>query len=849
MTRRRQVADGVRGWLASPGGQVWLLVAALAAAALAAAVLLLPGLPRESAAPALPLVLLVAVFAGTELVRVHLHFRGEAHTITTAEVALVLALLFAAPVEVLAAQLLGCLFVRLRSGQSAVKVAFNLAIAAFDACLAILVFRTLVEVPAPADPATWLAAALATLTTTVSSTLLVAAVIAISEREFDRQVVVTALGPAVLITGVNTALGLALAMVVHVEPLGVVLLLLPALLTVVGYRAYTSQVEERHRVEVLLACSRLLSTSAPLPERLGAALELSRDTLRASAVELALLPDRGLPVPTWPTADGPLLRLAEVAADGLPRRHDGIRGDEAVRHHLRALGAEQGIVVPLRSGDTRVGAIVAVDRLGQVSRYNEQDERLLRAVAEQIAGCLQREALTHSVEQLHAAHAQLTHQAHHDPLTGLANRRQLLHRLGQSLYERTTGGASPALVLLDLDGFKLVNDTLGHSTGDALLRLVADRLAAACRPEDLPARLGGDEFVVLLAGPLDEAAAAALTARVRQAVCGPAVVDGHTVHVRASFGVALTDGGAHDAAQALQRADHAMYDAKRHRDGSVRTYDARDEARDEESRRMSAALEVGLAARQVHLVYQPVVNVATGALAGVEALARWHSPALGVVPPDVFIPLAESTGQIVALGRHVLVEACRQLAVWQAVNPRSRHTMSVNVSVQQLLEPDLLEEVKAVLASTGADPSRLVLEVTESQVLTDQPSAGAFLHAVRSLGVRVAIDDFGSGYASVNHLRRLPVDILKIDRTLVQGALHSQADAEICRSIIALAGALHLTVVAEGVENAGHARLVEDLGCMLAQGYHHGRPSTADEIDGLMLDHELATWGPVRPTA
>ena len=840
--------------LSQPSAPVWCLIAVLAAVSGAIAAWVLPDLAPGVAAPHVPLLLLAGLFAGAEVVRVHLHFRGEAHTFAMTDVVLVLGLVFSAPLDVLVASVLGGALARLVIGrQVAVKQAFNLVIAAVDACVAVLVFRLVVELPVPAEPRTWLAAAAATSATTVVSTVLVAVAIALSERQFERGVLLTTMGPALAITGVNAALGLLLAVVLHEEPRAAALLVLPVALAVVAYRAYTSQVEERQRVEVLLACGQLLHTDEPLARRLDAGLELARTALRARSLEVVIRPDLHVPLPPYAVSGSPaaaeerlvgLQGLAELVADGVTRRHDGQRGDALLHAQLTRLRVAQGIVVPLRTVDTVdtvVGALVALDRLGEVSRYSRQDQRLLDAVAEQVAVTLQREALTDTVHQLNTAHAALRDQANHDPLTGLANRRQLMEGLNTQLERWEAGGHAPALVLFDLDRFKQVNDEFGHATGDALLRVVASRLAAACRPGDLPARLGGDEFVVLLAGPLSSAEAEERTHSLQRAVCSEVVVDGHQILVHASFGLTMAgDSSRGGAAQVLQRADHAMYAAKRAHDGSVSTWSDADQAYEADQRNLRRDLAAALVAKQVYLAYQPVVNVLTGAVVGVEALARWQHPERGAITPDEFIPLAERTGLIVPLGRHVLLEACRQLAVWQRTDPRKDLSMAVNVSVKQLVEPALIEEFAEIVRSTGADPSRLVLEITESEVLSDDPTLLAFLHWARRRGVRVAIDDFGSGYASVNHLRRLPVDILKLDRTLVQGALHAAADVEICRSIVSLAAALQLTVIAEGVENAEHAEVVAGLGCQLVQGYHYGRPGPASAVDSALLDADLA---------
>ena len=451
---------------------------------------------------------------------------------------------------------------------------------------------------------------------------------------------------------------------------------------------------------------------------------------------------------------------------------------------------------------------------------------------------LQNDALTSSLQKLTDMQSQLARQANHDSLTGLVNRRGLTKRLSLALAGTYSAEQAPAVVLFDLDNFKQVNDTLGHGAGDHLLRVVAERLTAALRDGDVAARFGGDEFVVLLTEPLTMAAAATLAARLQDAVCGPVQIAGRDVQVRASFGVALAM-SAQSVDGVLQCADQAMYVAKRRGDGIPWLYGDEDYARDEDRRTLQKDLALALENHHIRVAYQPVVSLVTGKIHSVEALARWNHPTRGPVSPEVFIALAEESGQVVKLGRQVLHEACRQLALWQRGYPRLALSVSVNLSVRELLEPNLTEVFAEILRDTGADPIGLVLEITESNALRREETITSFLHSVRRLGVRVAIDDFGSGYASVNHLRRLPVDVLKLDQSLVLGALHSQADAEICRAIIALASALQLSVIAEGIETSEHATMLTELGCPLAQGYHFGRPGTAGEIDDLLLGQEL----------
>jgi diguanylate cyclase (GGDEF)-like protein/PAS domain S-box-containing protein len=411
-----------------------------------------------------------------------------------------------------------------------------------------------------------------------------------------------------------------------------------------------------------------------------------------------------------------------------------------------------------------------------------------------------------------------------DELTGLANRRALTDNGSAAFGRARRGGLHVALLLVDLDGFKGVNDTLGHPVGDELLRQVGRRLVGAAREHELVARLGGDEFAVLLedvGGPADTEAAAA---RVGAAMEGPYEVDEHIIAVRACVGAASVP-GPDGFDELLRRADIALYEAKHRGDGQTAVYaDGMDEVIQTESR-IRREMQRGLEAGEFSLHYQPLFAVAGGGPVGFEALMRWDSPALGSVPPVTFIPVAERTGLILDLGRWALRTACGQLREWQYLLGDECLTMSVNVSVVQLVHERFLTDLEAAIAETGIDAAELQLEVTES-VLADRPDEMIeVLQAVRTLGVRVALDDFGTGYSSMSQLRTLPVDCIKIDRSFIAAMENGGERAvSVVKALIELGAALGLKVVAEGVEKTSQLELLGERRCDLAQGYLLARP-------------------------
>ncbi|WP_051683963.1 bifunctional diguanylate cyclase/phosphodiesterase [Blastococcus sp. URHD0036] len=428
----------------------------------------------------------------------------------------------------------------------------------------------------------------------------------------------------------------------------------------------------------------------------------------------------------------------------------------------------------------------------------------------------------------------LAHQAFHDDLTGLANRALFADRVDQALRRGARGQGQPAVVFIDLDGFKGVNDTLGHPAGDSLLRQVAARLRSVVRADDTVARLGGDEFAVLVeqsgSGP-DEAVATA--ERVLAALAAPVVLDGQSVTVSGSVGIAVGDADA-TSDTLLGDADIAMYAAKVAGRGRSVVFDSamRDSA--VAARELEQELQGALAADEFRLVYQPVVDLADGAVTGFEALLRWDSRALGAVSPDRFVPVAEASGLIEDIGAWVLREACAAAADWRAEHGRDV-TMAVNVSAVQLTSPHLVEHITEALALSGLPASALVLEVTETALVADPDRASECLAALRALGLRLALDDFGTGYSSLAHLRQFTVDVLKIDRSFVATIGEDGVLPPIVRGMIDLGRTLGLEIVAEGVETEVQRRLLVDGRCDLAQGYLFARPLEPADASLLLL--------------
>jgi diguanylate cyclase len=425
----------------------------------------------------------------------------------------------------------------------------------------------------------------------------------------------------------------------------------------------------------------------------------------------------------------------------------------------------------------------------------------------------------------------LAYVAEHDGLTGLPNRATFM-RAADAGIAALDGTHSLALLFVDIDNFKLVNDSLGHAAGDRLLVIVAERLRAALRPDDLLARFGGDEFVILLA-QTDERGALVIAARLRNELGRPVQLDGHSRHVTASVGLTLSDRNDVHATDLIRDGDAAMYRAKVSGKDSYALFDSglQDEVRQrmELEEGLREALELG----QFELHYQPLLDLHSDVMFGVEALIRWRRSDGTLVPPLEFIPLAERSGLIVPIGRWVLDEACRQAAAWVAdrvLDPGS--LMSVNLSQVQLTHSEIVPDVAGALARHGLPAELLCLEITESSVMLDPERANVALAELKALGVKLAIDDFGTGYSSLAHLKHLmPVDILKIDRSFVHGLAYGIEDVAIITAVIELAQKLGLTTVAEGIEETAQADQLRSMRCSVGQGFGLGRPEPAARLE------------------
>jgi diguanylate cyclase (GGDEF)-like protein len=461
----------------------------------------------------------------------------------------------------------------------------------------------------------------------------------------------------------------------------------------------------------------------------------------------------------------------------------------------------------------------------------EQAERHVRELKHYV------EQLENSGRELKQSHARLRHAAYHDALTGLPNRNYFIDAIRRLIEQKVTQPlASYAVLFLDLNGFRKINDSLGHSVGDQLLKQVAGRLLKVQRKDSVIGRFSGDEFAIILAGEADEGTAAEFADSVVRAISQPFVLNSKQVFTSVSVGIAFGSLNYDEPEEILRDADIAMYSAKDHGKEYV-VFDEKMRKRAVSLLELETDLRYAVENNEFELHYQPIVDLKNLQLAGFEALVRWNHPTLGQIAPDRFIPISESTGLIVPITLTILDAACFQFVEWRKRFPEtSPRFVSVNISGVHFANPELVDQIKAVLEKTGMDPRSLKLEITETAIMDNGENAVAMLRQIKEIGVQLSIDDFGTGYSSLGYLQQFPIDTLKIDRIFVRSMEEGRQNGEIVRAILALAGSLGLEVVAEGIESIHQFHQLRILSCDYGQGFLFSRPLPVAAADGLLSD-------------
>jgi diguanylate cyclase (GGDEF)-like protein len=816
--------------LLTPEAKIWLFGGLLAVLSGVVYWTLVRHLRLDPPPVDVPWGIVAAGFAAAERWVVHLHFRRSTHSLTLAELPLVIGLLFLGPTELVCACLLGSTLAMLLDREiPAFRAFFNSAQFTLGTCAALLALEAFGIGRDPLEPMVWLAVFGAVSASTLVSDVCVGIAVSLAEGNIHpRQRVDLLLGNWTVALS-NTCLGLAAAAVVAAQPEAGLLLVPPTAVLLLAYRAYMGERRRSAELSFLYEATRTLSRSSEIQPELEALLERTAEAFRVSAVELVLFSAEAHRSARSSLArDGGrrmLEPLDEALADRLRRLAGGLHGpldvgmtqDLELRGYFRARGMQTGIVAPLRGEAGCVGLLLVAGRESVDRSFTEEDLRLLETLTGNVTVALQYDRLEQAVRQLETLQHELERKALYDSLTQLANRSLFHNRLEHVLKSRRPGAC---VLLLDIDEFKAVNDSHGHHAGDQLLRAVADRLRSCVREGDTAARLGGDEFALLLDRAGGEADAVAVAERLLSDFETRIEVAGERISVHISLGIAVGVPGSDDPDELLRRADVALYEAKRRGKGQYCFFHT--SMRDTLRRRRTLAreLEQAVSDDELTVVYQPVVGLEDCTPVALEALVRWNHPERGLVPPGEFIAFAEETGAVVQIGEIVLERVAAQAA-------ELGMPIHVNVCAPELTDPGFLARVDELVARHGLTPDLLIFEVTERLFVAEDPAPVAVLEGLNERGMRVAVDDFGTGYSSLAYLSRLPVDTMKIPKQFIDEVTGAREHHSLARAVIELGAALDLTVVAEGIEHPDQIEALRAFGCELGQGYYYGLPTDA----------------------
>jgi diguanylate cyclase (GGDEF)-like protein len=841
------------GRLRREGGAL-LLTAATAGAAMLAYLAGIEGVVSVSSPFVLPWWVAFTLSVIVELFLVRIRFARETLAFALSDTVLVLLLFLVPPDQLITSLLLGRLLGRilfhrviLREGYPPLKLLFDTASAFLEAVIALLAFMPVVRLGDPLGPAGWLAAYWATLSTSVVMGILLEVDQIIDGVRPSLRRLREDLAFSIGVALPTTSVALIGVTVLWREPAAAWLLLVLIGLLTIGYRAYTAQLPRQDTLTYLYDTARGLQVTDEPDRALLAVLEGARELLRAAVVELALMP-RQPGAPALRTVCGPGNREAVMEpvsaevdlalwraaiAEGRPLALGDRRDPPALAGALAAAGVRQAMTAPLPGRERGTGVLVVRGRAGAASAFDSDELQLLETLANHLSVALERSRL---VRDLETSLERIHHQAVHDDLTRLPNRALLRTRINEAL----AGVAERpfAVLLIDLDGFKQVNDSLGHAAGDELLVIVAERLRNCLRPGDTPARLGGDEFAVLLAGTgyLDEVRAVA--DRLIASVSEPIHLHGDQdtrAEVGASVGAVVWDGHA-SVDDVLRDADAAMYAAKAAGKGRMTVFEPVLRATNEERLALEAGLRRAVEDGAVTAVYRPVVAANTGRVVAVGAAPVWPRPGGRDLAGAELRELAERAGVTVQLGRRLREQACADLRGWRAeLDGRSRISVSVPCAIDELGRPGLSGEIGQLLAEAGLSPQHLELEVAGADLVTAPPAAIGGLHTLAGLGVHLSASGFGAGSVSLAHLSHLPVTALKLDASTVAALSGGPEESAVARALVRLALSSELPVVADGVAEEAQLEALRALRCTFVQGPLTGPPLVAGEVPGFVL--------------
>jgi len=802
--------------VATPGSRASFRLAGVSLLMAGLGVLLLLPLVGVEVDPPLPLpataLIIATLYVLAELSVFHLEVRGQAFTIMLSDLPLVMGLFLLSPQWLLAAGLLPSLVIAFARRTHWAKAAYNGGLFILEIAVASLILELLAPARAP-EPISWVAAYLAVVVLNLLATGAVTLAMKLLDNPPSRRDIVQVIAAVTTSGTLSTTLALMALLVLNTTYSGLLLIAALVFVAAVAHRAYYRLLRQHSDLNRLFSFTQTVGSAQEADGVVTQLQAQARDLLNAESASVRLLANITMPG----TPD-------DLTSEARPRVIPRTTRDPRERRWLGHNGLRDALLVPLRDKDDVVAVLQVSNRRGAAGTFTNADLRLLQTLVAHA------EVLWHNGRLLE----QLRYEAMHDNLTGLANRALF----NTELQEYLDGGGQGAVLLLDLDRFKEVNDALGHPVGDVLLQRVAARLMAHVPAGTVVSRLGGDEFAVLLRGT-DSAEDAVATARAaRAALTGAFEVEGTYLEVGASVGVAMVPADGRDPATLLRRADMAMYEAKGSSTGVAR-YVPEFDHRSSDLLELAGELRHAVENDQIVMWFQPKESLRSGRIVGFEALARWHHPQRGRVMPDVFVPLAEQTGLVHLLTQTAVVQSLQQCRGWLATTPGVG--VAVNLSPRSLLEPSLPGSVSDLLERTGVPADLLTLEITEDSVMADPDTAVRALHQLRDLGVRLSVDDFGTGYSSLNYLQRLPVHEVKIDKSFILPMRRDPGATAIVRSITELAHNLDLTVVAEGVEDDATREQLAEIGCDVIQGYGLSHPMPPDEVGPWLVDRRDTT--------
>jgi diguanylate cyclase (GGDEF)-like protein len=831
---------------------IWLLAGAMGFVAVLLGIYAAQ-LPAYAEPSPLPWWLLTALFYLAEVRVVHLQFQREAHSYSLSELPLVVGLFLAAPGELVFAYTLGAaagLVIHRRPPP--LKLAFNVALFGLNAGVAVALFHLLMPLAGWGLAGAWVAAFVTTTTVTLLGLVLINVAIRLAQGRTDPRRLAPAIQFGLSVSVLNTALALVGVTLFLQQPEAPWLLVVPLLLIALTWRAYRTSMSDRQNresLELLYETNGILHDGdRELEDAIVALLTEARRTFRAEYAELILFTAEGRTTGLR-TILGPheeVDMLATIRLDPLldALRLEAIAENTAFRaprlsppasrtDRVKGSPISDAMVAPLRGERTILGTIMMANRQGELGTFRPEELQLFETLASHASVALENGQLGRSLKDLSELKDRLSYQALHDDLTGLGNRPQLVDRLDDALSRGRRQGNVPVVVFIDLDDFKSVNDTFGHAVGNELLKSVAQSIVGAIRPTDVAARLSGDEFVVLMEDGRDIGAVIRVAERILKAVAAPIELAGVTISVTASVGIAAGRTPSQDAEELLHEADVAMYTAKTRGKGRFAVFDPDLELELNERQQLRNELAGVVSRNELTLQYQPITDLRTGDMVGLEALVRWRHPERGELAPGDFIPIAEESGLIVPIGRWIMRQACKQARRWVSAGAEPL-PISVNVSIHQLLDPDFVDDVIAITSLSGLAPSLLTLEFKEGQIMTDEPLVANRLHQLKAVGVKIAIDGFGGGYSSLRSLGRYPIDVIKVARPLIAASGRAAEDQRIAEAVVALGHSLHLQVVAEGIENVAQLDRMRIASCDRGQGFLFARPMDSDGVDKLL---------------